>query len=156
MPAEPSGEVRQALYASTRLHWSAVQVYTAIAAWYAPQYPNLSKRFSDEAFDEQGHLKLLLDRLRYFGDTSVFEAGPSIPFAEGFEAVLRFLLQMEEGASEAEQQGIDAARNASDEQTARVFTELQQGSQASVLQLEADLQTIEDIGLDNYLAAFVG
>lgn len=153
----PAGNplVIDALRSSLRLHWEAIEFYSAYASWIAPQYRKLGEKYGADAEEERGHAKAVLDRLRYFGEPGVFDhADPSVP-TEGFESFLAAALLLETMAAGVEGGNVTICRNAGDERSAMVFAELLAGSEASILEIEAAQATIEEIGLDNYLAAFM-
>jgi bacterioferritin len=153
----PAGNpaVIDALRSSLRLHWEAIEFYAAYAAWIAPQYRKLGEKYAADAEEERGHAKAVLDRLRYFREPGVFDhADPAVP-TEGFESFLSEALTLETAAAMVEEANVAVCRGAGDEQSALVFAQLLAGSQASILEIEAAQATIEEIGLDNYLAAFL-
>lgn len=153
----PSGqpEVIDALRASLRLHWEAIEFYAAYSAWIAPQYSKLGEKYAADADEERGHAKLVLDRLRFFGEPGVFDhADPEVPTA-GYAEFLTEALALEQRAAAVEQESVAACRAAGDERSALVFVELLEGSEASILEIESTLHTIEEIGLDNLLANLV-
>ena len=153
----PAGNpaVIDALRSSLRLHWEAIEFYFAYSAWIRPQYPKLGTKYATEAAEERGHAEALLDRLRFFREPGVFDhADPTVP-TEGFESFLASALTMETAAAASEEANVLLCREQGDERSALVFAELLAGSQASILEIEAAQATIEEIGLENYLAAFL-
>ena len=144
-----------AIRSSLRLHWEAIEFYSAYAAWIRPQYPKLGTKYATESAEERGHAEALLDRLRFYGEPGVFDhADPTVP-TEGFESFLAAALLLETMAAGVEGGNVTICRNAGDERSAMVFAELLAGSEASILEIEAAQATIEEIGLENYLAAFL-
>lgn len=153
----PTGqpEVIDALRASLRLHWEAIEFYAAYAAWIGPQYSKLGEKYAADADEERGHAKLVLDRLRFFDEPAVFDhADPEVP-TEGYEEFLKAAFFLEDKAAAVEQENIRICRAAGDERSALVFVELLAGSEASMLEIESTRHTIEEIGLDNLLANLV-
>ena len=155
MPTAPT-EVVDALSTSLRVHWTAIEFYSSLSSWLAPQYPKLGEKYAADAEEERGHAKRVMDRLRYFGEPAAFEHDPPKwpHHTQSFVEILDTALELETEAAATETLGIEAARDALDEQTARVFIELQEGSQASILEIEAAQRSIQEIGLENYLALF--
>lgn len=144
--------VIEALRASLRLHWQAIEFYAAYASWIAPQYRALGEKYAADAEEERGHAKAVMDRLRFFGEPAVFDhADPTVP-TEGFEEFLSAALALETAAATVEEAHVSLCRAAGDERSALVFAELLEGSQASILEIEATQMTIAEIGLDNWLA----
>jgi bacterioferritin (cytochrome b1) len=153
----PAGNpaVIDAIRSSLRLHWEAIEFYSAYAAWIRPQYPKLGTKYATESAEERGHAEALLDRLRFYGEPGVFDhADPTVP-TEGFESFLAAALLLETMAAGVEGGNVTICRNAGDERSAMVFAELLAGSEASILEIEAAQATIEEIGLENYVAAFL-
>ena len=74
---------------------------------------------------------------------------------EGFDWFLSAALTLETLAANVEESNVLVCRQAGDERSALDFAELLGGSQASILEIEAAQATIEEIGLENYLAAFL-
>lgn len=154
MPTAPV-QVIDALHASLGLHWTAIEFYASLSSWLAPQYPRLGEKYAADAEEERGHAKRVMDRLRYFGEPAIYDHDePKWSAGQSFPEILDTALELETAAAETERAGIGAARDALDEQTARVFIELQEGSQASILEIEAAHRSIQEIGLENYLALF--
>lgn len=153
----PAGNpvVIDALRSSLRLHWEAIEFYFAYSAWIRPQYSKLATKYATEAAEERGHAEALLDRLRYFGEPGVFDhADPTVP-TEGFESFLAAALTLETEAAKVEEANVLLCRQQGDERSALVFAELLAGSEASILEIESIQTSIGEIGLDNYLAAFL-
>ena len=153
----PAGNpaVIDALRLSLRLHWEAIEFYLAYSAWIRPQYPKLGTKYATEAAEERGHAEALLDQLRYFGEPGVFDhADPTVP-TKGFESFLSAALTLETAAAAAEEANVLLCRQQRDERSALVFAELLAGSEASILEIELAADNIREIGLENYLAAFL-
>lgn len=155
MPKSEDPAVLDALATALGLHWQAIEFYSAYAAWIAPQYPKLAERIAADAEEERGHARAVMDRLRYFGMPAVFEHQSRAVPTEGYEAFLPDALELETAAADHERAAILTCRAVGDEQSALVFAGLLAGSEQSILEIEATQQTIEEIGLDNYLAAFI-
>lgn len=154
MPTEDPAVI-EALATSLGLHWQAIEFYSAYAAWIGPHYPKLAQRIAADADEERHHAKAIMDRLRFFGRPAVFDhATRPIP-TEGYEAFLPDALELETAAAEAERAAVVLCRGVGDERSAMVFASLLEGSEQSILEIEAAQRSIEEIGLDNYLAAFL-
>lgn len=152
---EGTANVIEALRSSLRMHWEAIEFYSAYSAWIAPQFPKLGTKYAAEAEEERAHAKAVLERLRYYGEPGVFDHGDPIVPTDGFLTFLGEALKLETAAATMEEQNVLICRNDGDERSALLFAELLAGSQASILEIEAAQETIDYIGLDNYLAAFV-
>jgi bacterioferritin (cytochrome b1) len=154
MPYAPSAIV-DALQASCRLHLTAIEHYTGLAAHLERWgYYALSARMLNEADDEHEHLRLVMDRLEYFDVAPALDHKlPAWP-RHDYAGILDANLLLETAAAEVENTNIAVAREAGDEQTALVFVTLLAGSERSVLEGEAAKQIVKEIGLDSYLATF--
>jgi bacterioferritin len=155
MPAAPTAIV-DALQASCRLHLTAVEHYTSLAAHLERWgYAVLAERFRADAKEERGHLRLVMERLEYFDVAPALDHKlPSWP-RHDYAGILTANLLLETAAAAVERANIAVSREVGDEQTALVFVTLLAGSERSVLEIEAAKQIVEEIGLDNYLATFV-
>jgi len=74
------------------------------------------------------------------------------PARHDVQAVLAQALALENGAAEIERAGIQTAREAMDDGTAHLLRHNLKGSEQSILELEAELKVLSEIGLQNYLA----
>lgn len=182
MPAPLSPEPIAALRASANLHLTAVDFYRQGSVAHARLgYAKLGARWATDREEEEGHLRLVLDRLAFFwegpspeSDDATFvepgaasTAAPGAPEAsqqsaprwasvprDDVPSYLAAALDMERAAAAVERQGILAARAHGDEGTAAVFTALLAGSEESILRIEGDLTLLEgdQVGADNWLA----
>lgn len=155
MPKSDDPAPLDALATALGLHWQAIEFYSAYAAWIAPQYPKLAERIAADADEERAHARAVMDRLRFYGMPAVFEHQSRAIPTEGFDLFLADALELETAAADQERAAILACRAVGDEQSALVFSRLLAGSEQSILEIEATRQSIEEIGLDNYLAAFI-
>jgi bacterioferritin len=156
MPTAPT-DVVDALQASCRLHLTAVEHYTGLAAhlnrW---GYESLGERFRADAKEERGHLRDVMDRLEYFDVApSLDHKLPKWP-RHDYAGILEANLLLETAAAAVERANIAVCREAGDEQSALVFVVLLAGSEKSILEIEAAQKVIDEIGLENYLATFAG
>lgn len=155
MPAART-EVIDALQSSARAHFTAVEHYASVAEhcdrW---GYAKLAERFRREADDERTHLRQVMSRLEYYDVTVVFDHKfPSWP-RHDFPGILAASLAMEAAAAALERVNVMACRVVGDERTTILFADLLEGSEHSIREIEAAQRVIEEIGLDNYLAAQV-
>lgn len=169
MPLPLSSETIAALQQCAALHLTAVDFYRQGSVAYTRLgYKKLGARWKADSEEEEGHLRLVLDRLAFFwegpeGGPSVDGTSPPAPeMAPQWASIPRdnvpdFLaaaLDLERSAAEAERAGIVTARAAGDEGTATILVQLLAGSEASILEIEGDLSLLGDdqVGLDNWLA----
>jgi bacterioferritin len=156
MPSAPNAVV-DALQASCRLHLTAIEHYTGLAAHLERWgYAELGERFRDDAEEERGHLRLVMDRLAYFDVAPSLDHKLPVWPRHDYAGILDANLLLETAAAAVERTNIAVSREAGDEQTALVFVTLLAGSERSVLEGEAAKQIVKEIGLDNYLATFAG
>lgn len=154
MPAAPT-EIVDALQASCRLHLTAIDHYTSLAAHLERWgYRLLGERFRADAKEERGHLRLVMERLEYFDVAPALDHKLASWPRHDYAGILNANLLLETAAAAVERANIAVSREAGDEQTALVFVTLLAGSERSVLEIEAAKQIIVEIGLDNYLATF--
>lgn len=145
-----------ALQASVRLHWQAIETYT-LAASHCGVVLGLSMlaaRFGEEATDEHKHLMALADRLRALGATpDTAHALGSVP--ADITGILNAALSLETRACEAERAGVLACRDVGDEISARVIAANLEGTEESIVYLEAAKRQIALMGLDNWISTQV-
>jgi len=153
MPTAPT-DVVDALQASCRLHLTAVEHYTSLAAHLERWGYSLGDRYRVDADEEAEHLQRVMGRLEYFDVApSLDHKLPTWP-RHDYAGILNANLLLETAAAAVERANIAVCREAGDEQSALVFVELLAGSEASISRIEATQKVIEEIGLDNYLATF--
>ena len=161
MPEAPVGasktsvlSVEAALQLSAGLHWLAIEQYAAQAVHFVRSgYPKLAADAAADAEEERGHLKAVLERLEFYDISPSYEHDkPEWP-RHDYEGILSANYALELKAMNAERGNVIVARGASDELSALVFAELLAGSEEAVAKIEATRKLIEQIGLDNYLAA---
>jgi len=152
MPAAPA-RVVSCLQKSVSLHLTAIEHYTTVAEHLERWgYLQLGKRFRDEAKFERHHLRALLSRLEFYDQAAILtHDAPSWPRGD-VVGILNASLVMEASAAAVERQNIVDARAVGDEGSAVVFVELLAESEQSIRELEADVRTITQIGLDNWLS----
>ncbi len=153
----PHPAVITALQMSLAAHWLALETYRCQAAHFARAgYPRLAAQAAEDVKEEGEHADRLLARLEQF-DTLPDTAHPAPvwPRLPDYVGLLQANLALETAAAQVERDGILAARAVADERTAALLAENLEGSEASVVQLEAALRTIATVGVDQYLAAMV-
>lgn len=159
MPSEPIsqpiaiGGVVASLQNGVSLHLTAIENYTTQAAHFGRWgYSKLAAKYAEDAAEERGHLDALLKRLEFYDVQPNYEhETPSWP-RHDFEGILATNYALETAAANAEKAAILVCRAVGDEQSALVFAENLEGSEASIADIEAIQRVLEQIGLDNYLA----
>ena len=159
MPNEPTlppittSGVVASLQTAVRLHLTAVEHYATLAAHFGRWgYSKLAAKSAEDAEEERGHLKSLIERLEYYDVQPEYEhAQPSWP-RHDFEGILAANYELENATAVAERAGVLACRTVADERSALVFASNLEGSEDSIADIEATQKVLEQIGLDNYLA----
>jgi len=149
----PFPESVDALQRSAALHWTAVEHYASMAAHLTRiGYAKLGKRFKHDAKEEREHLRLVLDRLEFFGVQVSYEhAQPSWP-RNDVPGMLSASLALQSSEAATERANILAISAVGDEGSEQVFLELLEESEESIGQLEADLGLIGQMGVDSWLS----
>ena len=152
MPQAPDGVI-DALQASVRLHMTAIEHYQSQAEHFDRWgYGKLADTGRGEAEEERRHLHEVQARLEYYDVQPAFDHDqPDWP-RHDFEGILAANLSLESNAAEVERATVLACRAVGDEISAVIFTQLLEGSEEAVAEIEATQRVIEQIGLDNYLA----
>jgi bacterioferritin len=152
MPQAPKGVI-DALQASVRLHMTAIEHYQSLAEHFDRWgYGKLADTSRGEAEEERRHLHEVQARLEYYDEQSAFDhEQPDWP-RHDFEGILAASLALETAAADAERANVAACRAAGDEISAVIFTQLLEGSEGAMAEIEAKQRVIEQIGVDNYLA----
>lgn len=148
--------VIDALQASVRLHLQAIEHYQALSEHMGRWgYAKLASKYAEDVTEERDHLKMVMARLEYYDVQPTYEHdSPEWP-RHDFEGILAANMAIESAAAETERASILTARSVGDEQSALVFADLLEGSEGSILAIEAAQKVIEQIGLDNYLSVQV-
>lgn len=149
--------VTAALQLCLSLHWLALELYRAQAAHFARAgYAKLASAAVADVAEEGEHADRLLRRLEEL-DTPADYAHPPAqwPRLPDYPGLLAANLALEQAALQAERDAILTARAAGDERTAALLAENLEGSEASVVAIEAQQRVIAGVGLDQYLASML-
>jgi bacterioferritin len=115
-------------------------------------YGRLAAHSKKEAIEEMKHAELLIERILYLDGIPNMQkymkinVGQTIPQQHGFD------LQLEQDAIERLNAGVASCRDKGDNGSRALLEKILVDEEAHADWLEAQLQQIEDIGLDNYLA----
>jgi len=115
-------------------------------------YGRLAAHSKKEAIEEMKHAELLIERILYLDGIPNMQkymkinVGQTIPQQHGFD------LQLEQDAIERLNPGVASCREKGDNGSRALLEKILVDEEAHADWLEAQLQQIEDIGLDNYLA----
>jgi bacterioferritin len=159
MPSEPTlppittAGVVASLQVGVRLHLTAIEHYATLAAHFGRWgYSKLAAEYAEDAEEERGHLKALMERLEFYDvQPELGHDQPSWP-RHDFEGILASNYELETATAASERAGVLASRAVGDEVSALVFAANLAGSESSIAAIEATQRVLEQIGLDNYLA----
>jgi|688.fasta_scaffold1528091_1 bacterioferritin len=152
MPAGNS-QIVKILQSSLALHWSAIEAYTLQSRHYSTWgYPKLAEKYAGDAEEERQHVHKIADRLEFFDETpTAMHESVEWP-RHDFAAALDVNYDLEQSAANIERGGYSMAVELGDAVTAELFKDLLSDSEASLIEIEAIREVIDQIGLDNYLA----
>jgi bacterioferritin (cytochrome b1) len=151
----PDSNVIDALSASLRMHWTAIEFYESQSAWIAPAFPKLGAKIAEHAAKERWHAREMLDRLRFYEEPAVFDHDEPTGVSPTFTGFLDAALEIETKAAGLERSGVLMSRDVGDELSALAFARLLAGSESSILEIDGIRAAIAEIGIGGYLAAFV-
>ncbi|MBR56987.1 MAG: bacterioferritin [Myxococcales bacterium] len=118
-------------------------------------YSRLHKKVRKESIDEMLHAETLMERVLYLGGLpNVQRLGP-IRIGENVEEMLRSDLALEEEALPRLNEGIKHCRAVGDNGTRGLLEDILRSEEEHVDWIEAQLDQIGQMGLENYLAAQV-
>lgn len=148
-----NSQVIESLQASLRLHWSAIEAYSLMAAHYAAWgFPKLAERYASDAEEERSHAKKLMARLEFFDVDPAVDHESVLWPRHDFVGALGVAYEMEVQSASLERSGYTIALAADDPVTADLFRENLVDSEDSINQIEAIRDVIDQIGADNFLA----
>lgn len=152
MPTPAEGII-DVLQRSLSLHWTAIENYVTQSKHYETWgYKKLAEKYSADAEEERGHAAKLLGRIEYFNVTPGYgHNAPQWP-RHDYVGALDANYALETGAADVEREGYQIAIDAGDAITAGIFESLLEGSEGSIIEIEALREVIGTIGLDNFLA----
>ncbi len=118
-------------------------------------YDRLHKKVRKESIDEMRHAESLMERVLYLGGLpNVQRLGP-IQIGENVEEMLRSDLALEEEALPRLNEGIKHCRSVGDNGTRALLEDILRSEEDHVDWIEAQIDQIDQMGLENYLAAQV-
>lgn len=150
---KPLDGVVEALQAGLRNHWTQVLLYETQSAHFARWgYSKLAVQFLAYAEEERGHARSCVQRLEFFDAQPTYEFEEPLWPRHDFEGIINVDREIDYVAANTERAGYLLCLRVGDAETAELFAELLKGSEHAIAEIEATLQVIEQIGLDNYLA----
>jgi len=115
-------------------------------------YERLRKDKWDASIDDMKDADVLIDRILLLNGVPNMQRYNPVTVGEDVAEMHRLDLAMEQGAVERLNRGIAACRDAGDNGTRVLLESILAGEEAAVDHLEAQLELIEQVGLQNYLA----
>ena len=116
-------------------------------------YEGLHKATERRAIEEMKHAERLISRILFLEGKPIVSSLNKIAIGEDVEAQLGNDLAAENGAVEAYNRDIDLAREVGDAGTADLLTEILKDEEEHCDWLEAQLDQIHQLGIENYLTS---
>lgn len=119
-------------------------------------YDKLHDAIEKRAIEEMGHAEKLIDRILYLEGTPIVSALNKMKIGAQVEAQIRNDYESEKGAVVGYNAAIAAAVAAGDNGSRALFESILQDEEAHIDWLEAQLDQISQMGIQNYLAQQLG
>lgn len=137
---------------SLMIHWQQAQTLTAQAQHFERWgYSKRAKMTAEDASQEIDHANIVLKRLEFFDVSLQYEIGPMKWERHNIINIIQANLKSVQEAAENERETIRVARVSGDELTANIMIPLLEGSEAGIIQFQAELKMIDTMGVDNFL-----
>ena len=115
-------------------------------------YERLAKKVRDESIDEMKHADIVISRILFLEGVPNLQRYHKLHVGETVREQLESDLQLEYSAIAFLNQGIAAARAASDNATEAMMTKILVGEEEHTDWIETQLELIRQVGEQNYLA----
>lgn len=149
----PNSEVIGLLQKSLTIHWQQTEMLTAIGEHLERWgYKKLADIIKADAEEEHNHARVVLKRLEFYDKTVSYTASQVVWPRHDMVGIINIILASVKEAAIAEKQLITSARNVGDELTANITIPLLEGSEKGIIEMEAYLKLIDQMGLDNFLS----
>ena len=116
-------------------------------------YKRLADRFRQDAMDEMKDAEEIIDRILYYEGVPNVQRIGTVALGETPQEQLQLALDAERGAVDLLTQSLKVADKAGDEGTREFLAPKIADEEAHIDWFESQLQLIEQVGLENYLAA---
>jgi bacterioferritin len=116
----------------------------------------LGKHHYEESIEEMKHAELLIDRILFLDGTPEIARYDVIRPGENVQEQLQFDLELETKASRTYNEAIDLCIREKDSASRTVMEHILKESEESIDWLEAQLDLIDKMGIENYLLSQVG
>ena len=115
-------------------------------------YERLAGKLREESIDEMRHADLVITRILFLEGVPNLQKLNKLRIGETVKEQLESDLQLEYSAIAFLNQGIEAARKASDNATEDLMTKILVGEETHTDWIETQLELIRQVGEQNYLA----
>ena len=115
-------------------------------------YERLAKKNYDESIDEMKDAEKVIERILYLEGVPNLQRLGSVLVGETVPEQHRLDLDLERAAIERYNRGVELARSKSDNGSAELLEDLLVDEEAHADWLEGQINLIEQVGLENYLA----
>ena len=119
-------------------------------------YERLAGKLREESIDEMRHADLVITRILFLEGVPNLQKLNKLRIGETVKEQLESDLQLEYSAIAFLNQGIEAARKASDNATEDLMTKILVGEETHTDWIETQLELIRQVGEQNYLAQQLG
>ena len=116
------------------------------------RYKKLAKHSYDESLDEMKHAQEIIERILYLDGVPNMQKYMKINVGQNVPEQHQFDLEVEKSAVERLNRGVALCRDKGDNGTKVLLEKLLHEEEEHVDWLEAQLQQIKDMGIQNYLA----
>jgi len=116
------------------------------------RYQRLAEHSRKESIEEMKHAQVLIDRILYFDGAPNMQKYMKINVGRTVPEQFQFDLSLEKDAVARFNKGIEACRSKDDNGSRALLEAMLKDEEQHVDWLEAQLQQIEDMGVQNYLA----
>ena len=116
------------------------------------RYMRLSEHSRKESIEEMKHAEKLIERILYLDGVPNMQRYMKINVGQTVKEQHEFDLSLEKDAVERLNRGIEICRSKDDNGSRALLEKILQDEEEHVDWLEAQLQQIQDMGLQNYLA----
>jgi bacterioferritin len=119
-------------------------------------YEKLHKAVEKRAIDEMKHAEMLIGRILFFEGKPMVSKLADIHIGADVEAQIKNDLAGEEGAFKAYNESIKVAAESGDNGTSDMLKSILKDEEVHIDWLEAQLDQIQQIGIQNYLVEQIG
>jgi bacterioferritin len=116
------------------------------------RYERLAQHTRKESIEEMQHAQRIIERILYFEGRPNMQKYLKINVGQGVKEQHEFDLELERSAVERLNTGIELCRAKGDHGTRTLLEKILVDEEEHVDWLEAQLQQIQDMGIENYLA----